>query len=137
MAGPIVWSWLRTTVFFWETFHGFFIYSFCQKSAEKKYFLYFILMSDLPLRLISHYILDYALQDYEIQALVAILDYKLIWKQYIETCNVLQLYTTYRITTKTIRFLFLSARKFFASPTCILFLSHDYSLFCSQPFYKR
>ena len=48
-------------------------------------------------------------------------------------------YTKYRtiVTTITIHSIFLSADNLFASHASTLYLSHGYSLFCSQPFSKR
>ena len=50
----------------------------------------------------------------------------------ISLCATVRTYTMY--TTIIIRSLFLSVYHLFASPTYTLFFSHDYSLFCLQPF---
>ena len=54
-------------------------------------------------------------------------------------CATVQTYTTYTtiITTITTRSLFLSAYNLFASNTCSLFFSHNYSIFCSHTLHKH
>ena len=66
---------------------------------------------------------------------ICVVDSVKLFNVLIILCNTVQTYTMY--TKITVRFLFLSAYNLFASRTCTLFLSHDYSLFCLQTFCKQ